>query len=207
MKKFFIMLIVFVFCLNSCNNDKMKLDDYYTEITNKDLKDAIKDYNNSVAKQEATEPYVLQVYSRSVGDTLICYYIMYIHSPAMWDVLPILYVANVDGKDVIFGSRATDSPNNVVRLNKKIEKELVRRNFPSIYDQYISGKPYTSIELTGGHSCQLFYYKGNLVLKKLYSRDIPISLVAKLIADKKIQVDDNGVKYNIDIDKYFEYWK
>lgn len=199
-----ILLAVFIV---SCSSNEIKLDDYYTEITNKELKDAIKDYNNSVAKQEATEPYILHVNSRSVGDTLICYYIMYIHSPAMWDVLPILYVANVDGKDVIFSSRATGSPNNVVRLNREIEKELVRRNFPSIYDQYISGKPYNSIELTGGHSCQLFYYKGNLVLKKLYSRDIPISLVAKLIADKKIQVDEDGVKYNIDIDKYFEYWK
>ena len=202
----FIPLFILVFCLISCNNDKSELDDYYTEITNKDLKDAIIEYD-SITKNKVTNSYIVTIVIENMGDTLINYNIMYELSPAMWNDFPILFVANVNGKDVIFRSHSTYRPNNLVRLNKKIENELVRRNFPSIYDQYISGKPYTSIELTGGYSNQLFFYKGKLILKKLMSADIPVSFVAKLIADKKIQVDDNGVKYNIDIDKYFEYWK
>lgn len=206
MKKFFIMLIVFVFCLNSCNNDKIKLEDYYTEITNEELKEAIAEYDYIIKKKKIGS-YIIRVDSKSIGDSLVNYNIMYELSPARWDVFPVLYVANVNGKDVIFKSRATNTPNNIVHLNKKIENELVRRNFPEIYEQHISGKGYTSIELTGGFYYELFFYKGKLIIKKLMTASIPISMVAKLIADKKIQVDDSGVKYNIDIDKYFEYWK
>lgn len=206
MVKSIITSILFAIFIVSCSSNEMKLDDYYTEITNKDLKDAIVEYD-SINKKVVTNPYIIEVASESSGDTLIRYCILYTYTPAWWDTYPILYVANVNGKDVIFTSRSTNKPNNLVRLNRKIENELVRRNFPSIYDQYISGKPYTSIELTGGYSNQLFFYKGKLILKKLMSASIPVSFVAKLIDDKKIQVDDNGVKYNIDIDKYFEYWK
>lgn len=206
MSKYFILLFAYVLCITSCGDKGSRLEDYYIDITDTDLKESIREYDSVMNKNEIY-PHIIEVYSKSVSDTLVCYSIKYLYSPAWWDTYPILYVANVNGKDVIFTSRSTDSPNNLVRLNKKIENELVRRNFPNIYKQYISGEAYTSIETTGGYSYQLFYYKGNLVLKKLYSRDIPISLVAKLIADKKIQVDEDGVKYNIDIDKYFEYWK
>lgn len=206
MIKFTIPLLFLAICMFSCNNDKSKLDDYYIEITNNELKDAIVEYD-SVTKKEAIDPYIIKVVSESIGDTLVKYTIMCDYSPAMWDISPVLYVANVNGKDVIFCSWATDKPNNLVRQNKKMEQELVRRNFPTIYEQYISEQPYTSLEITGGYSYQLFYYKGKLILKKLQVSYISLSLVAKLIADKKIQVDDNGVKYNIDIDKYFDYWK
>lgn len=198
-----ILLAVFIV---SCSSNEIKLDDYYTEITNKELKDAIAEYDSIIQKREIGS-YIIRVDSKNMGDTLVNYNIMYELSPARWDVFPVLYVANVNGKDVIFKSRGTNEPNNLVRLNKKIENELVRRNFPEIYEQHISGKDYISIELTGGLYYELFFYKGKLIIKELMTASIPISLVAKLIADKKIQVDDNVVKYNIDIDKYFEYWK
>lgn len=206
MIKLYISLFIFVLCLISCNNDKSKLDDYYTEITNKELKDAIVEYD-SIIKKEETGSYIIKVNSESMGDTLVKYNIMYELSPARWDVFPILYVANVNGKDVIFKSRSTSTPNNIVCLNKKIENELVRRNFPKIYEQYIAGKPYTSIEMCDGYSYQLIYYKGKLIYKAVKVGRIHLAIIARLISEKKIQVDENGVKYNIDIDKYFEYLK
>ena len=206
MKKILILFSIFVLCLMSCNEDRPKLEDYYTEITNKELKEAIIEYD-SIIKKEATEPYLIEALSESMGDTLVCYSLMYIYSPANWDIFPILYVANVNDKDVIFCSLATYKPNNLVRLNKKIENELIRRNFPTIYEQYVSGQPYTSIEMCDGYSYQLFYYKGKLILKRLQVASIPLSLIARWILEKKIQVDENGVKYNMDIDKYFNNWR
>ena len=116
------------------------------------------------------------------------------------------FTSKVNGKDVIFCSRATDKPNNLVRLNKKIENELVRRNFPSIYEKYISGEPYTSIETTDGYSYQLFYYKGKLILKKLKVASVFLALVSRLIREGKIQVDEKGVALDPNIEEYFDHW-
>ena len=84
----------------SCDK-KSILEDYYTEITNKELEYAIAEYD-SMVKKEATYPYIIKVVSESMGDTLINYTIMFDYSPATWNICPILYIANVNGKDVSF---------------------------------------------------------------------------------------------------------
>ena len=128
--------LVVALAMTSCDK-KSVLDDYYAEITDKDLKEAIIEYD-SLQKKKEKEPYVIEVSSYSVGDTLVEYYISKGLSGSIgWDHNPILYVSNVNGKDVVFTSGEITKDNSFVRVNKKIEDELVRRNFPDIYQEYI----------------------------------------------------------------------
>ena len=174
--------LVVALAMTSCDK-KSVLDDYYAEITDKDLKEAIIEYD-SLQKKKEKEPYVIEVSSYSVGDTLVEYYISKGLSGSIgWDHNPILYVSNVNGKDVVFTSDVITKNNSFVRVNKKIEDELVRRNFPDIYPKYISGQPYRCVLRTGGDFVQLFYHRGKLIYKNKTWPAVSFCDVAELIAE------------------------
>ncbi|MCI6861732.1 MAG: energy transducer TonB [Prevotella sp.] len=174
--------LVVALAMTSCDK-KSVLDDYYAEITDKDLKEAIIEYD-SLQKIKEKEPYVIEVSSYSVGDTLVEYYISKGLSGSIgWDHNPILYVSNVNGKDVVFTSDVITKNNSFVRINKKIEDELVRRNFPDIYPKYISGQPYRCVLRTGGDFVQLFYHRGKLIYKNKTWPAVSFCDVAELIAE------------------------
>ena len=173
--------LVVALAMTSCDK-KSVLDDYYAEITDKDLKEAIIEYD-SLKKKKEKEPYVIEVSSYSVGDTLVEYDITTgLSSSIGWDHNPILYVSNVNGKDVVFTSGEITKDNSFVRVNKKIEDELVRRNFPDIYQEYISGQPYRCVLQTDGDNYQLFYHKGKLIYKNKRWPDVSLLDVAEAIA-------------------------
>lgn len=99
-----ITFLVMLLAMTSCDDKKSVLDDYYAEITDKDLKEAIIEYD-SLQKKKEKEPYVIEVSSYSMGDTLVEYDISKGLSGSIgWDHNPILYVSNVNGKDVVFTS-------------------------------------------------------------------------------------------------------
>ena len=174
--------LVVALAMTSCDK-KSVLDDYYAEITDKDLKEAIIEYD-SLQKIKEKEPYVIEVSSYSVGDTLVEYYISKGLSGSIgWDHNPILYVSNVNGKDVVFTSDVITKNNSFVRVNKEIVDELVRRNFPDIYPKYISGQPYRCVLRTGGDFVQLFYHRGKLIYKNKTWPAVSFCDVAELIAE------------------------
>ena len=174
--------LVVALAMTSCDK-KSVLDDYYAEITDKDLKEAIIEYDDSLKKKNVKTPYVINVRCYSVGDTLVEYYISKGLSGSIgWDHNPILYVSNVNGKDVVFTSGEITKDNSFIRVNKKIEDELVRRNFPDIYQEYISGQPYRCVLQTDGDNYQLFYHKGKLIYKNKRWPDVSLLDVAEAIA-------------------------
>ena len=174
--------LVVALAMTSCDK-KSVLDDYYAEITDKDLREAIIEYD-SLQKKKEKEPYVIEVSSYSVGDTLVEYYISKGLSGSIgWDYNPILYVSNVNGKDVVFTSDVITKNNSFVRVNKEIVDELVRRNFPDIYPKYISGQPYRCVLRTGGDFVQLFYHRGKLIYKNKTWPAVSFCDVAELIAE------------------------
>ena len=174
--------LVVALAMTSCDK-KSVLDDYYAEITDKDLREAIIEYD-SLQKKKEKEPYVIEVSSYSVGDTLVEYYISKGLSGSIgWDHNPILYVSNVNGKDVVFTSDVITKDNSFVRVNKEIVDELVRRNFPDIYPKYISGQPYRCVLRTGGDFVQLFYHRGKLIYKNKTWPAVSFCDVAELIAE------------------------
>ena len=175
--------LVVALAMTSCDK-KSVLDDYYAEITDKDLREAIIEYDDSLKKKNVKTPYFIEVSSYSVGDTLVEYYISKGLSGSIgWDYNPILYVSNVNGKDVVFTSGEITKDNSFVRVNKKIEDELVRRNFPDIYPKYISGQPYRCVLRTGGDFVQLFYHRGKLIYKNKTWPAVSFCDVAELIAE------------------------
>ena len=177
-----ITFLVVVLAMTSCDK-KSVLDDYYAEITDKDLREAIIEYD-SLQKKKEKEPYVIEVSNYSVGDTLVEYYISKGLSGSIgWDHNPILYVSNVNGKDVVFTSDVITKNNSFVRVNKEIVDELVRRNFPDIYPKYISGQPYRCVLRTGGDFVQLFYHRGKLIYKNKTWPAVSFCDVAELIAE------------------------
>ena len=174
--------LVVALAMTSCDK-KSVLDDYYAEITDKDLREAIIEYDDSLKKKNVKTPYFIEVSSYSVGDTLVEYYISKGLSGSIgWDHNPILYVSNVNGKDVVFTSGEITKDNSFVRVNKKIEDELVRRNFPDIYQEYISGQPYRCVLPIDGNNYQLFYHKGKLIYKNKRWPDVSLLDVAEAIA-------------------------
>ncbi len=178
-----ITFLVMLLAMTSCDGKKSILDDYYAEITDKDLREAIIEYDDSLKKKNVKNPYVINVRCYSVGDTLVEYYISKGLSGSIgWDHNPILYVSNVNGKDVVFTSGEITKDNSFVRVNKKIEDELVRRNFPDIYQEYISGQPYRCVLQTDGDNYQLFYHKGKLIYKNKRWPDVSLLDVAEAIA-------------------------
>ena len=174
--------LVVALAMTSCDK-KSVLDDYYAEITDKDLREAIIEYD-SLQKKKEKEPYVIEVSSYSVGDTLVEYDVTTgLSSSIGWDHNPILYVSNVNGKDVVFTSDVITKNNSFVRVNKEIVDELVRRNFPDIYPKYISGQPYRCVLRTGGDFVQLFYHRGKLIYKNKTWPAVSFCDVAELIAE------------------------
>ena len=175
--------LVVALAMTSCDK-KSVLDDYYAEITDKDLREAIIEYDDSLKKKNVKTPYFIEVSSYSVGDTLVEYYISKGLSGSIgWDHNPILYVSNVNGKDVVFTSGEITKDNSFVRVNKEIVDELVRRNFPDIYPKYISGQPYRCVLRTGGDFVQLFYHRGKLIYKNKTWPAVSFCDVAELIAE------------------------
>ena len=173
--------LVVALAMTSCDK-KSVLDDYYAEITDKDLREAIIEYD-SLQKKKEKEPYVIEVSNYSVGDTLVEYDVTTgLSSSIGWDYNPILYVSNVNGKDVVFTSDVITKNNSFVRVNKEIEDELVRRNFPDIYPKYISGQPYRCVLRTGGDFVQLFYHRGKLIYKNNTWPAVSFCDVAEAIA-------------------------
>ena len=175
--------LVVALAMTSCDK-KSVLDDYYAEITDKDLREAIIEYDDSLKKKNVKTPYFIEVSIYSVGDTLVEYYISKGLSGSIgWDHNPILYVSNVNGKDVVFTSDVITKNNSFVRVNKEIVDELVRRNFPDIYPKYISGQPYRCVLRTGGDFVQLFYHRGKLIYKNKTWPAVSFCDVAELIAE------------------------
>ena len=188
--------LVVALAMTSCNK-KSVLDDYYAEITDKDLREAIIEYD-SLQKKKEKEPYVIKVSSYSMGDTLVEYNISKSLSGSIgWDHNPILYVSNVNGKDVVFTSDVITKNNSLVRVNKEIEDELVRRNFPEIYPKYISGQPYRCVARTGGDFVQLFYHRGKLIYKNNTWPGLWLCDVAELIAEGHDNIEDAITQYKI----------
>ena len=191
-----ITFLVVALAMTSCDK-KSVLDDYYAEITDKDLREAIIEYD-SLQKKKEKEPYVIEVSSYSMGDTLVGYYISKGLSGSIgWDYNPILYVSNVNGKDVVFTSDVITKNNSLVRVNKEIEDELVRRNFPDIYPKYISGQPYRCVLRTGGDFVQLFYHRGKLIYKNNTWPALGLCEVAELIAEGHDNIEDAITQYKI----------
>ena len=175
--------LVVALAMTSCDK-KSVLDDYYAEITDKDLREAIIEYDDSLKKKNVKTPYFIEVSSYSVGDTLVEYDVTTgLSSSIGWDYNPILYVSNVNGKDVVFTSDVITKDNSFVRVNKEIVDELVRRNFPDIYPKYISGQPYRCVLRTGGDFVQLFYHRGKLIYKNKTWPAVSFCDVAELIAE------------------------
>ena len=196
--------LVVALAMTSCDK-KSVLDDYYAEITDKDLKEAIIEYD-SLQKKKEKEPYVIKVSSYSMGDTLVEYDITKgLSSSIGWDHYPILYVSNVNGKDVVFTSDVITKNNSLVRVNKEIEDELVRRNFPEIYPKYISGQPYRCVARTGGDFVQLFYHRGKLIYKNNTWPAVWLCDVAELIAEGHDNIEDaitqNRIKNVLEYEK------
>ncbi|MBR4269346.1 MAG: hypothetical protein IKQ47_06150 [Prevotella sp.] len=191
MKRLFIPLIAVAVCLIACDDKKSKLDGYYAEIINEDLRNAIAEYDSIVMKDE-TEPYILEVHMESLGDTLTEYYITSGLSGSIFcKNNPILYVANVRGKDVIFFSESITARTNLVHVNNKIEEELKRRNFPALYKKEISGEKFMVTEKLDGLSCHVFFYKGEMIYKKTQVAAIPLAAVARMIAEKKLKTKES----------------
>ncbi len=191
MKRLFIPLIAVAVCLTACDDKKSKLDGYYAEIINEDLRNAIAEYDSIVMKDK-TEPYILEVHMESLGDTLTEYNIMpgftrFIES----DIHSIVYVANVNGKDVVFMSKAITGNNCELDINEEIKDELVRRNFPDFYERYKSEKPMVVTARLDGLCCHVFFYKGEMIYKKTQVAAIPLTTVAKMIAEKKLKVKES----------------
>ena len=194
-----ITFLVVALAMTSCDK-KSVLDDYYAEITDKDLKEAIIEYDDSLQKKKEKEPYVIEVSSLSMGDTLVEYYItMGLSGSIGWDSYPILYVSNVNGKDVVFTSGEITKDNSFVRVNKKIEDELVRRNFPDIYQEYISGQPYRCVLQTDGDNYQLFYHKGKLIYKNKRWPDVSFRDVAEMIAAGRTEIKKDVAYENMEM--------
>lgn len=190
--------LVVALAMTSCDK-KSVLDDYYAEITDKDLREAIIEYDDSLKKKNVKTPYVINVICYSVGDTLVEYYISKGLSGSIgWDHNPILYVSNVNGKDVVFTSGEITKDNSFVRVNKKIEDELVRRNFPDIYQEYISGQPYRCVLQTDGDNYQLFYHKGKLIYKNKRWPDVSFRDVAEMIAAGRTEIKKDVAYENMD---------
>ena len=190
--------LVVALAMTSCDK-KSVLDDYYAEITDKDLREVIIEYDDSLKKKNVKEPYVIEVSNYSMGDTLVEYYISKGLSGSIgWDHNPILYVSNVNGKDVVFTSGEITKDNSFVRVNKKIEDELVRRNFPDIYQEYISGQPYRCVLQTDGDNYQLFYHKGKLIYKNKRWPDVSLSDVAEMIAAGRTEIKKDVAYENMD---------
>ena len=188
--------LVVALAMTSCDK-KSVLDDYYAEITDKDLKEAIIEYD-SLQKKKEKEPYVIKVSSYSMGDTLVEYNISKGLSGSIgWNHNPILYVSNVNGKDVVFTSDVITKNNSFVRVNKEIEDELVRRNFPDIYPKYISGQPYRCVLRTGGDFVQLLYHRGKLIYKNNTWPGLWLCEVAELIAEGHDNIEDAITQYKI----------
>ena len=188
--------LVVALAMTSCDK-KSVLDDYYAEITDKDLKEAIIEYD-SLQKKKEKEPYVIKVSNYSMGDTLVEYNISKGLSGSIgWDHNPILYVSNVNGKDVVFTSDVITKNNSLVRVNKEIEDELVRRNFPEIYPKYISGQPYRCVLRTGGDFVQLLYHRGKLIYKNNTWPGLWLCEVAELIAEGHDNIEDAITQYKI----------
>ncbi|MBQ6761079.1 MAG: energy transducer TonB [Prevotella sp.] len=122
-----------------------------------------------------------------------------------WDHNPILYVSNVNGKDVVFTSDVITKNNSFVRVNKEIVDELVRRNFPDIYPKYISGQPYRCVARTGGDFVQLFYHRGKLIYKNKTWPAVWLCDVAELIAEGHDNIEDaitqNRIKNVLEYEK------
>lgn len=192
-----ITFLVMLLAMTSCDNKKSVLNDYYAEITDKDLREAIIEYD-SLQKKKEKEPYVIEVSNYSMGDTLVEYNISKSLSGSIgWDHNPILYVSNVNGKDVVFTSDVITKNNSFVRVNKEIEDELVRRNFPDIYPKYISGQPYRCVARTGGDFVQLFYHRGKLIYKNNTWPGLWLCDVAELIAEGHDNIEDAITQYKI----------
>ena len=196
--------LVVALAMTSCDK-KSVLDDYYAEITDKDLKEAIIEYD-SLQKKKEKEPYVIKVSSYSMGDTLVEYDVTTgLSSSIGWDHYPILYVSNVNGKDVVFTSDVITKNNSFVRVNKEIVDELVRRNFPEIYPKYISGQPYRCVARTGGDFVQLFYHRGKLIYKNNTWPAVWLCDVAELIAEGHDNIEDaitqNRIKNVLEYEK------
>ena len=188
--------LVVALAMTSCDK-KSVLDDYYAEITDKDLKEAIIEYD-SLQKIKEKEPYVIEVSSYSVGDTLVEYYISKGLSGSIgWDHNPILYVSNVNGKDVVFTSDVIIKNNSFVRVNKEIVDELVRRNFPDIYPKYLSGQPYRCVLRTGGDFVQLLYHRGKLIYKNKTWPAVSFCDVAEAIATGHDNIEKDLDRDNI----------
>jgi len=195
-----ITFLVMLLAMTSCDGKKSVLDDYYAEITDKDLREAIIEYDDSLKKKNVKTPYVINVSCYSVGDTLVEYYISKDLSGSIgWDHNPILYVSNVNGKDVVFTSGEITKDNSFVRVNKKIEDELVRRNFPDIYQEYISGQPYRCVLQTDGDNYQLFYHKGKLIYKNKRWPDVSLSDVAEMIAAGRTEIKKDVAYENMEV--------
>lgn len=195
-----ITFLVMLLAMTSCDGKKSVLDDYYAEITDKDLREAIIEYDDSLKKKNVKNPYVINVRCYSVGDTLVEYYISKGLSGSIgWDHNPILYVSNVNGKDVVFTSGEITKDNSFVRVNKKIEDELVRRNFPDIYPKYISGQPYRCVLQTDGDNYQLFYHKGKLIYKNKRWPDVSLSDVAEMIAAGRTEIKKDVAYENMEV--------
>ena len=191
--------LVVVLAMTSCDK-KSVLDDYYAEITDTDLREAIIEYDDSLKKKNVKNPYVINVRCYSVGDTLVEYYISKGLSGSIgWDHNPILYVSNVNGKDVVFTSGEITKDNSFVRVNKKIEDELVRRNFPDIYPKYISGQPYRCVLQTDGDNYQLFYHKGKLIYKNKRWPDVSLSDVAEMVAAGRTEIKKDVAYENMEV--------
>ena len=200
-----ITFLVIVLAITSCDNKKSVLNDYYAEITDKDLREAIIEYD-SLQKKKEKEPYVIEVSNYSMGDTLVEYDVTTgLSSSIGWDHNPILYVSNVNGKDVVFTSDVITKNNSLVRVNKEIVDELVRRNFPDIYPKYISGQPYRCVVRTGGDFVQLFYHRGKLIYKNKTWPAVSFCDVAELIAEGHDNIEDaitqNRIKNVLDYEK------
>ena len=188
--------LVVALAMTSCAK-KSVLDDYYAAITDNDLKEAIIEYD-SLQKKKEKEPYVIEVSSYSMGDTLVEYDVTTgLSSSIGWNHNPILYVSNVNGKDVVFTSGVITKNNSLVRVNKEIEDELVRRNFPDIYPRYISGQPYRCVLRTGGDFVQLFYHRGKLIYKNNTWPALWLCEVAELIAEGHDNIEDAITQYKI----------
>ena len=195
-----ITFLVMLLAMTSCDGKKSVLDDYYAEITDKDLREAIIEYDDSLKKKNVKTPYVINVRCYNVGDTLVEYYISKGLSGSIgWDHNPILYVSNVNGKDVVFTSGEITKDNSFVRVNKKIEDELVRRNFPDIYQEYISGQPYRCVLQTDGDNYQLFYHKGKLIYKNKRWPDVSLSDVAEMIAAGRTEIKKDVAYENMEV--------
>ena len=195
-----ITFLVMLLAMTSCDGKKSVLDDYYAEITDKDLREAIIEYDDSLKKKNVKNPYVINVRCYSVGDTLVEYYISKGLSGSIgWNHNPILYVSNVNGKDVVFTSGEITKDNSFVRVNKKIEDELVRRNFPDIYQEYISGQPYRCVLQTDGDNYQLFYHKGKLIYKNKRWPDVSLSDVAEMIAAGRTEIKKDVAYENMEV--------